>query len=75
MKIEIAVFSDMGTVRTNNEDNLYHDGRVKEDVTLSGYQYQGIQEIVSGSPYAVFDGMGGLAHGEIASLVAGMLRK
>ena len=75
MKLEVVALSDLGSVRGNNEDNLYHDGRVKEDVTLPGYEYHGEQTVEAGSAYAVFDGMGGLAHGEAASLTAALRLK
>ena len=72
MKLEIAALSDIGNVRGNNEDNLYHNGRVREDVTQPDYVYKAVQKIKEDSAYAVFDGMGGLAHGEEASLAAGI---
>lgn len=61
----------MGKIRRNNEDNYYVDGIYRKDVTLtedesfSGTLYSDNNEMA-----AVFDGMGGEACGEVASLVA-----
>lgn len=61
----------MGKVRRNNEDNFYCDGRIREDIhsteesVLSGCVASDTNEL-----FAVFDGMGGEACGEVASFVA-----
>ena len=61
----------MGRSRRNNEDNYYIDGKYRKDVTIVD------DEMITGTitnrtndMAAVFDGMGGEACGEIASLVA-----
>ena len=69
--IEYACVCAVGRVRRNNEDNFYCDGHLREDVnsndevTLSGTVCSDTNEL-----FAVFDGMGGEACGEIASFVA-----
>ena len=69
--IDYACICAMGKVRRNNEDNFYCDGKIREDiyseedVALSGTVSADTNEL-----FAVFDGMGGEACGEIASFVA-----
>lgn len=57
--------SEIGSVRKNNEDNFYCNGETlkQEKISLDG---------TAESPciFAVCDGMGGEAHGELASLTA-----
>ena len=64
-EICFAVCSHTGKVRTNNEDNFYCNGETlkQEKIYLNG---------TAESPcvFAVCDGMGGEAHGELASLTA-----
>lgn len=69
--IDYCMYSTMGRVRRNNEDNYYVGGLYRKDVSLKD------DEMVTGrlvsnnnDMAAVFDGMGGEACGEIASLVA-----
>lgn len=70
-EIEYAVICNVGKLRRNNEDNFYCDGQFREDVNsndetvLSGTVYSDANEL-----FAVFDGMGGEACGEVASFVA-----
>lgn len=70
-EIEYAVICNVGRIRRNNEDNFYCDGRIREDVfsndeiALSGAVNSDTNEL-----FAVFDGMGGEACGEVASFVA-----
>ncbi len=70
-EIEYAVICNVGKVRRNNEDNFYCDGVIRENVNsndekvLSGTVYSDTNEL-----FAVFDGMGGEACGEVASFVA-----
>lgn len=69
--IEYALSCTMGKQRRNNEDNFYCDGQFRldpnsiADQTLSGKVKTDTNEL-----FAVFDGMGGEACGEIASFVA-----
>lgn len=70
-KVEYACVSSVGKLRRNNEDNFYCDGQIREDinatedVVLSGTVASDTNEL-----FAVFDGMGGEACGEVASFVA-----
>ncbi len=69
--VEYACACTVGKVRKNNEDNFYCDGQIRldpysvEDVVLSGKVRSTDNEL-----FAVFDGMGGEACGEIASFAA-----
>ncbi len=69
--IEYGCACTVGKVRKNNEDNFYCESRFRldpdsnDDVILSGKLKSCDNEML-----AVFDGMGGEACGEIASLVA-----
>lgn len=69
--LESACYSHKGNVRSNNEDNFYFDG------VYMMSDNEGLSEIIdfrrflkSGTGLAVFDGMGGGDHGEIASFLA-----
>ena len=70
-QIDYAVCCVTGKIRRNNEDNFYCDGRFREDVNsnddvaCSGTVSSGSNEL-----FAVFDGMGGEACGEVASFIA-----
>ena len=70
-EIEYAALCTLGRVRRNNEDNFYCGGRIREDINstddaaVSGTVYSDTNEL-----FAVFDGMGGEACGEVASFVA-----
>lgn len=74
-KINALVKSGEGKVRSNNEDNFYFNGLFKEDTSLNGFEYScDCSEKIQ--LYAVCDGMGGVAYGEVASLIAtSMLKK
>ena len=69
--IDYACVCSTGKLRKNNEDNFYCGGRVREDiyanedVAVSGTVASDTNEL-----FAVFDGMGGEACGEIASFAA-----
>lgn len=71
-RLEMACFSDKGTVRTNNEDNMYSSlcdiiNKESEDYYVAVYadEYKDDLTII-----AIFDGMGGTEGGELASLVS-----
>lgn len=71
--IEAAAVSSVGCVRPNNEDNLCFDGKIITRAMLSKagsgdsiFAKTGLGDAVFG----VCDGMGGEAHGEIASRIA-----
>lgn len=70
--VRAAAVSDVGNVREQNEDNLYFAGRILEEkhdgienVWKKGWNLENESALV-----AVFDGMGGEEHGEIASFLA-----
>ena len=70
-EIEYAVCCTVGRLRRNNEDNFFCDGQIRrdvnsnDDVAFSGSVFSDTNEM-----FAVFDGMGGEACGEVASFVA-----
>lgn len=73
MRFEYAVRCDVGLRRRNNEDNFYLDGQfLKLDEMDRGAALCGIKPCGAGAVcvFAVFDGMGGESHGELASLAA-----
>ncbi len=70
LKFSAAVSVDKGHVRANNEDNIYFNGTFLNSETRDGgitlyEEPEGCLFV-----YAVFDGMGGEAYGEEASLIA-----
>ena len=69
VKIRFAARSDVGKVRTNNEDNLYCNGIF---MTVSDRERPFFLSGTTESPaiFAVADGMGGEDSGELASLTA-----
>lgn len=69
MKVKFAARSDVGHVRQNNEDNLFCNG---ESMTVSTRERPFFLTGLSEVPcvFAVCDGMGGEAKGELASLTA-----
>ncbi len=69
MIFESAVISHIGCRRENNEDNYYLNGVYRQDVEKDIIQFsepQAKRKILAG----VFDGAGGAAYGERASLIA-----
>jgi protein phosphatase len=68
-QIQYSAISDTGTVRENNEDNLYIDGQYMQQGKQGNFQVT--KKIDSNNLiYAVCDGMGGEKGGEKASLEA-----
>lgn len=69
MNLHAAVISHVGRVRSNNEDNFYLQGQIRQDVDQlnTRAQFSGPDAQVL---FAVADGMGGEAQGEFASLAA-----
>ena len=63
-KIFFSCRSEVGFVRKNNEDNFYCNGEIlnKGKIFING-------TVESSCIFAVCDGMGGEAHGELASLI------
>ena len=70
-KVEYAVVCSMGKIRKNNEDNFYCAGHIREDVNSTlDVAFSGRVDADVNELFAVFDGMGGEACGEVASYVA-----
>ena len=68
-KIKFAVRSEVGNIRTNNEDNLYCNGIIMTAFERERpFFFEGVTE--SPAIFAVCDGMGGEDCGEVASLMA-----
>lgn len=63
-----ATVSNMGKVRTNNEDNLFVDGKYLKGKELDTPFAKTGKVSGEGSVFAVCDGMGGEEYGEDASL-------
>ena len=68
-RIKFSARSEVGNVRTNNEDNLYCNGVI---MTVSARERPFFLDGTCESPcvFAVFDGMGGEDCGELASITA-----
>jgi len=68
MTLVSCAICDVGLVRTENQDNLFINGAIREpaeDTTV--FRHRSVSEFRG--LYAVADGMGGGAHGGLASLV------
>ena len=69
--VEYACVCSIGRRRRNNEDNFYCDGQIREDVnSLDDVLLSGEVSADTNELFAVFDGMGGEACGEVASYTA-----
>ena len=71
MMISACGASHRGNVRKNNEDNIYVDGLFRHDLSRDNVLFRSRRE-TSPHVFAVFDGLGGEACGEHASLVASL---
>lgn len=70
-QIDYACVCSVGKVRRNNEDNFYCDGHIREDIySNEDVELHGTVSSDTNELFAVFDGMGGEACGEVASFVA-----
>ena len=69
MKLSCYAISDVGLVRTDNQDNLYINGVYRNDVS-DNTVFRHEDKTKKRGLYAVADGMGGESHGELASLTA-----
>ena len=69
MRIESAVVSHEGNIRTNNEDNYFLNGQFREDCSENRRKEK--QKSTAGTCiFSVCDGMGGEDYGEVASKCA-----
>ena len=71
MTIDACGASHRGKVRKNNEDNIYVDGLFRHDLSRDNVMFHSRRES-SPHVFAVFDGLGGEACGEEASLIAAL---
>lgn len=70
MRLNISVSTNIGKRRSNNEDNFYADGRNLTDGISDDFSASFEQDLSERRVYAVCDGMGGEAFGELASSAA-----
>lgn len=68
LKLDCCFITDVGKIRTNNEDNFFICGTYKR--TPDELRYRKNDFIYNGGIFAVSDGMGGEEFGEQASLIA-----
>ena len=70
--VRAAAISDVGNVRERNEDNLYFAGKILEEKHENIEQvWKKVWNLERGPALmAIYDGMGGEEHGEIASYLA-----
>ena len=70
-RIEAACGSSVGKVRRNNEDNFLFDGSCLPQNNRGQMPPLNVYGAFEGDKYmAVFDGMGGMDYGEVASATA-----
>lgn len=69
MRFDVYACSDQGHIRENNEDNFYISGVIRKNIDQPHMEYAGRFE-GQRFLFAVCDGMGGEANGELASLAA-----
>lgn len=69
--IKFRCATDVGRIRKGNEDNLFCNGKYLTDVQATkGYRDCGEASTDTPQLFAIFDGMGGEACGEVASFIA-----
>lgn len=69
MRVECAVVSHEGNVRTNNEDNYFLNGSFRKNI-LENRRNESMENKRNKYVFSVCDGMGGEEYGEVASLCA-----
>ncbi len=70
LRVKAYGISEIGSVRKNNEDNLYISGHFRNDNLNSKVFSKDLEKITDCGLFAVCDGMGGEAYGEEASWIA-----
>lgn len=74
--LRVSVATNIGKVRGSHEDNFYLEGLSLGDVFRNDFSATYTLRSPDGMSFAVFDGMGGAAYGDVASDIAvEMLRK
>lgn len=68
--IRVSVSTHIGKVRGNHEDNFYLEGLYMNDIFRNDFSATYQIRHADGMSFAVFDGMGGAAYGEVASEIA-----
>ena len=68
--IRVSVATNIGKVRGNHEDNFYLEGIYMNDIFRNDFSATYTLQHADGMNFAVFDGMGGAAYGEVASEIA-----
>lgn len=69
-RLRVSVSTHIGKVRGNHEDNFYLKGIYLQDHFRNDFSATYTIDHPDGMCFAVFDGMGGAAYGEIASEIA-----
>ncbi|MCL2078651.1 MAG: serine/threonine-protein phosphatase [Oscillospiraceae bacterium] len=67
--VESAAITHIGSIKDNNEDNYYINGKYKADYEVDTEAFAE-KKAYESYTYAVCDGMGGESYGELASLIA-----
>ena len=68
--LRVSVSTHIGKVRGNHEDNFYLEGLHMNDIFRNDFSASYTVRSADGMTFAVFDGMGGAAYGEVASEIA-----
>ena len=68
--LRVSVATHIGKVRGNHEDNFYLEGLYMNDIFRNDFSATYTIRNADGMSFAVFDGMGGAAYGEVASEIA-----
>lgn len=68
--LHVSVSTHIGKVRGNHEDNFYLEGLYMNDIFRNDFSANYTIHHADGMSFAVFDGMGGAAYGEVASEIA-----
>lgn len=69
IRITSSVVTNVGKVRSNNEDNYFINGKYRKNTDTLNEEYEE-NEARERNIFSVCDGMGGEAYGELASLIA-----
>lgn len=70
MRLNISVSTNIGMLRTNNEDYFYANGKKLTDGIADDFSVSYTEEVTDTALFAVCDGMGGESCGEVASSAA-----